>query len=82
MANQSPTIENPPDPTFTVSLPRLMDEKCLANYTGKSVHTIRKDRLEGSGIPYVKFGRHVRYRACDVAEFLEKNLRHSTCEEA
>ena len=52
----------------------LIEEVELSQQTKRAVQTIRNDRFEGRGIPYVKIGRSVRYRVCDVEAFLEKNL--------
>ena len=52
----------------------LIDEVELSQQTKRAVQTIRNDRFEGRGIPYVKIGRSVRYRVCDIQAFLEKNL--------
>ena len=45
--------------------------------TGRSVGSLRRDRLMRQGIPFVKAGALVRYRPCDVRAYLEKNLRGS-----
>jgi len=40
--------------------------------------TIRKERMLGRGIPFVKIGRSVRYRRADVEAFFEANLHTHT----
>jgi len=67
---------------IAVSLPRLMDQKDLASYLGKSVAWCEKSRFLGEGPQWVKLGRHVRYRAEDVLAWIEKNVRTSTGREA
>ena len=59
----------------SVNLPSLMNQKQVAEYLGKSVKTLERDRWAGIGIPFVKVGRLVRYRADDVMEWLEKNCK-------
>lgn len=59
----------------SVNLPSLMNQKQVAEYLGKSVKTLERDRWAGIGIPFVKVGRLVRYRADDVMEWLEQNCK-------
>lgn len=35
--------------------------------------SLRQDRHRGIGLPYVRLGRRVRYRAADVAAYLAAN---------
>jgi hypothetical protein len=53
----------------------LLDEREYARLTGRSVASLRRDRLLGIGCPYVKLGALVRYRPQDVQAFIERNLR-------
>ena len=55
----------------------LLDEFEYARIIGRSVSSIRRDRVLGAGCPYVKLGSLVRYRPADVRSYLELNLRHS-----
>jgi len=48
-----------------------LDERDVANMIGISVQTLRNDRCSKRRIPYVKFGRSVRYRYSDVIAFME-----------
>ncbi|SEN42760.1 Helix-turn-helix domain-containing protein [Paracoccus alcaliphilus] len=59
----------------TVTVPRLMTQKEVSEYTRLSEKWFERDRWVGARIPYVKFGRLVRYRASDVAAFIEANLQ-------
>jgi hypothetical protein len=43
-----------------------------------SVRTIEHERSTGEGCRYIKLGRSVRYKRRDVADFIERNARHST----
>ena len=37
----------------------------------RAVQTLRNDRFLRRGLPYVKFGRSVRYDEADVVEFMQ-----------
>jgi hypothetical protein len=39
--------------------------------------TLRNQRVKGTGLPYVKIGRSVRYRRDDLIAFLKKGKVHS-----
>jgi hypothetical protein len=43
----------------------------VAKITHSGVQTLRNLRSKGAGIPYVKFGRLVRYKLADVLQFME-----------
>lgn len=45
-----------------------------AKYIKRSVHTLRKDRHLGKGLPYVKLGGQVLYRRVDVDRYLEDHV--------
>jgi hypothetical protein len=47
-----------------------------------SERTIERERSAGTGCPYVKIGRAVRYRRRDVLDFIEQHIRRSTSEPA
>ncbi len=57
---------------------KLVSTPELARILGKSPRTIEKERLEGTGIPFVKLGRTVRYDLRDVEEHIRRNRRTST----
>jgi len=57
---------------------KLLTEDAVAQITGRSTSTLQKDRVAGTGIPYVKIGRQVRYREVDVAAFCAAKVRVST----
>ena len=76
MDKPAPTPTNDPwscDPTLV-----LIDQKRLANMCLCSERTIERKRLDGTGIPFVRIGRLVRYRLIDVLEYLEAQRRTST----
>ena len=57
----------------TVVMPRLWDQKQLAAYLGKSTAWCERSRWEGEGPKFIKLGRHVRYKAEDVWDWIEEN---------
>ena len=65
-------------PEISVTLPRLMDQKELAVYLGKSTAWCERARWAGEGPQFIKLGRHVRYRAQDVLDWIEGNARTCT----
>ena len=56
----------------------LLDQGRLAKLLGCSARTLERQRLDGTGIPFVRVGRLVRYRLADVTNFLGRQLRIST----
>ncbi len=50
---------------------QYVTEKDVTRITKRAVQTLRNDRHEGRGIPYVKLGRSVRYSLSDVIDFME-----------
>jgi predicted DNA-binding transcriptional regulator AlpA len=66
-----------PDPATD----RLLSDVDVAAITGRARSTLQKDRVVGTGIPFVRIGRLVRYRQSDVAAFLDAlPSRRSTSE--
>ena len=61
------------------SLPRL-NEKQLAARWGVSVRTLQTARVKGTGAPFIRIGRSVRYRLEDVLAYERDRLRISTSE--
>jgi hypothetical protein len=60
-------------------LPRL-NEKQLAERWGVSIRTLQAARVKGSGVPFVRIGRSVRYRLEDVLAYEHARLRTNTSE--
>ena len=58
---------------LSISIPdRLLAEDEVAKITRRAVQSLRNDRCQRRGIPYVKVGRRsVRYLPQDVIEFIE-----------
>ncbi len=51
---------------------RYLNERQVAEITGRSVFTLRNDRFKRQGIRYIKInGRQVRYSLKDVVDFME-----------
>lgn len=79
----SRTVPRPGDVSVTGSpdhsLPRL-NEKQLADRWGVSVRTLLAARVNGSGVPFIRIGRSVRYRLEDVLAYEQGRRRTSTSE--
>lgn len=48
-----------------------LSEKEVSQMTGRALSTLRNERSLGKGLPYVKFGRSVRYPRADLISYLE-----------
>ncbi|WP_422850844.1 helix-turn-helix domain-containing protein [Bifidobacterium pseudolongum] len=55
-----------------MEVPELMTATQVARILGVSTETLRKWRARRMCLPYVRVGRHIRYRAADVAAFVER----------
>ena len=53
---------------------QLLNEVEVSKTIKRSVQTLRNERFRGTGLPYCKIGRSVRYRLCDVEKFIEQNM--------
>ena len=62
----------------TLTVPRLLKESEMCGLVQKSEKWAQAARLHGTGPRFVKLGRSVRYRAADVLEWIEQNIRTST----
>lgn len=56
----------------------LLTEQDLASWLGVSVRTVQGWRQRGVGIPFVKFGKTIRYDSDEVERFLANQIRLST----
>jgi hypothetical protein len=54
-------------------LEQLLDERAVSRLTGRSVPSLRRDRLLGTGFPYIKLHSLVRYDPRDIREYIERN---------
>jgi len=52
----------------------LFNQETIAAIRDCSLATIERDRWAGTGIPFVKMGRLVRYRKSDIRRWLESHL--------
>jgi Helix-turn-helix domain len=50
----------------------LLTTEDLAGILRRTANTIVVDRCKGKGPRFIKVGRHVRYRASDVAAYIEE----------
>lgn len=57
------------------AVPRLLTQKEASALTRLSEKWFERDRWLGCRIPFVKIGRHVRYRADDIAAYIEANTQ-------
>jgi len=53
----------------------VLDTKQTAEVVGKSVIALKTDRINGTGIPYSKMGRLIRYTLTDVAQYIIENRK-------
>ncbi len=56
----------------------VMNTAEAAKYVRLGKPTLERFRISGEGPAYVKLGGSVRYRRCDLDEWLETKLTHST----
>ncbi len=57
-----------------------MNTRDAASYLGLAASTLEKARLTGTGPPFLKLGRIIRYRCQDLDEWLDKHVVMSTSE--
>jgi hypothetical protein len=55
--------------------PLLTDHECSA-ITRRSIASLRRDRVSGTGIPFIKLGSRALYDPRDVAGYIANN-RHT-----
>jgi predicted DNA-binding transcriptional regulator AlpA len=55
----------------SITLPLLLTQKDLAKYLCKSEAWCERARWAGDGPKFIKLGRHIRYKADDVAAWIE-----------
>ena len=54
--------------------------KSAAHYLNVQASTLEQNRWKGTGPPFVKIGRSVRYRKADLDAYLDANVFNSTTE--
>jgi hypothetical protein len=57
---------------------KLMTPKETALVSRRGQSTLAKERMEGTGIPYIKLGNKILYRTEDVEAFLQANRVETT----
>ena len=62
------------------ALPLLLTQKHLAKLRDTSERTLERERCNGTGVPFVKWGRRVFYKREDVLAFLNQRTFSSTAE--
>ena len=55
-----------------------MTESELADRHRRSIKTIQNERVKGTGIPFIKIGRLVRYRLEDIIRYEDGARRLNT----
>jgi hypothetical protein len=60
----------------------LLTERDVEKLTGRARSTLQKDRCAGGGIPFIRFGRLIRYRQSDVSAFLAALRSYRSTSEA
>lgn len=58
------------------------DQKTVAAVRGCSEATLERDRWAGTGIPFVRDGRSIRYIKQDILGFLDKQQRFDSTAQA
>ena len=59
-------------------LDRWVDESGASEYSGLSVAWFQRSRWDGSGPPFAKIGRAVRYKISDLEKYFTDRKRSST----
>ncbi|MCX2934039.1 DNA-binding protein [Mycobacterium sp. CVI_P3] len=57
----------------TVTLPELLTPQQVADLRGTTTAVLSQERHLGRGPKYIRDGRRIRYRASDLAEYLDAN---------
>lgn len=62
----------------TLSDDKLVDQNTAGQLLGIQPKTLQKWRSTGeNNIPFVKIGRHVRYRTTELRKYIESHTKHS-----
>jgi predicted DNA-binding transcriptional regulator AlpA len=61
---------------------RILNQKEVAKLFGVSTRTLERHRVAGTGPRYTLLGRLVRYRQSDLVDYVDRNLRSSTCDDS
>ena len=52
---------------------QYLNEKKTSAMIGVGLSTLRNNRSLGVGLPYIKFGKSVRYKKTDIERFAEEH---------
>jgi len=63
------------------ALPKLLNQKQVAEILGKSTAWLERMRWKGGGPPFRKFGRHVRYSLDDLMQWIESKPKLTSTSE-
>jgi len=55
------------------TLDEMLTPRQVADYFGTSEAVLAQERYRGIGPTYVRLGRRIRYRARDIADYLDRN---------
>jgi helix-turn-helix protein len=58
-------------------LESLLTETQYAEIRRCSKRTAQREREDGSGCPWIQFGRQIRYRKQDILAFITAHTRHA-----
>jgi len=50
-----------------------LDTKTTASLLGKAEISLKTDRMNGTGLPYSRAGRFIRYSITDIAKYILEN---------
>lgn len=53
--------------------PIYITEKEVSALTGRAIQTLRNDRFKGTGFPYIKLGKSVRYDKREIISIMENS---------
>jgi hypothetical protein len=56
-----------------INLDELLTPKQVAEYRGTTTAVLAQERYRGCGPKYIRDGRRIRYRAKDIAAYLDAN---------
>jgi len=59
----------------------LMNETEAAKILGVRVHKLRRDRMTGGGVPFVKMQAAVRYSSEAIQKYIQSRTRKSTSDQ-
>ena len=59
---------------------RLLNQTEVAKLLGVSTRTLERLRVTGTGPRFTRLNKLVRYRPCDLADYVDRGLRMSTSE--